>query len=389
MMVAPNIRIIGSAFGPRDTNKTFSGIVKHLFEMLNDKHVLVGYLSTKQVRFIDVLGGMLSFSRARNGKYRKPGIRSDWLWKSETVKRLSGRFNELLSLMPTHNIVFQVGTHVHVEEPNVIHYCFTDMTVAQATDSAIARRCFGFNGWSRDQALAAIEVQKSIFRNCEAIFVSSDWTKNSIVGDYGIAESKVYVVLFGASLESRCDEKKAVKPSIIFVGRDWERKGGPILLDAFQIVRKKLPDVTLTIVGCSPKIRNNNIKVLGCLNKSKVSERVVLQEELAKSMILCVPSLFEPFGVCFSEAQYYGIPPVTFEGEGRNSAIIDGVTGLLVKERSAEALSEALLKLLLDPQRRQTMAKAAKEFAEEHLTWDAVANRILEIIIKYTSKRKH
>lgn len=182
--MARNIQIIGSAFGPCDTDKTFSGVARHLFGVLKEKHVMVGYVNTKNLRFIDVLHGMIDFSKIR--KYGHPGVSKAWLWKWDTVNRLSDRFNRCLDSMPDHNVVLQVGTHVHVQQANVKHYCFTDMTVAQAIYSPLAEG-FNMTKLTTKQAVEAINVQKSIFQNCEAIFVDSNWVKNSIVADYGIA----------------------------------------------------------------------------------------------------------------------------------------------------------------------------------------------------------
>ena len=107
-----------------------------------------------------------------------------------------------------------------------------------------------------------------------------------------------------------------------------------------------------------------------------------MDEAYLNATILCVPSLFDPFGMCWLEAQYCGVIPITFTGEGRSEAIKDGVTGILVKERSSEALSEIILDLFDNPGRIRKMSMTAYTFAKNNFSWDHVADKIINVIKK-------
>jgi starch synthase len=56
----------------------------------------------------------------------------------------------------------------------------------------------------------------------------------------------------------------------------------------------------------------------------------------------------------------------------------DGVTGLLVPPDDPEALANAVVSLLSDPQRMKAMGKAGAEMVREHFTWNKVAERVIQ-----------
>jgi glycosyltransferase involved in cell wall biosynthesis len=369
------VRLIGAAFGDVLSERTFSGVSKNLFDVLAKQEVMLGYISTKQIHWVDLITGAMDFSKYK--KFGRPGINESWLWKKNTIDKLTERFQKQLDSGPECDAVLQVGTHVYVRNGDIKHYCLTDMTVAQSVQS----KFFLGNCLTYKQAKEAIAEQKLIFDNCNGIFVNSRWVKESIVRDYLLPQEKIHIVGVGASMHFDINNvSMKEKCNILFVGIDWDRKGGEMLLEAFYSVRKKIKDVTLTIIGNSPAISDSNVKVLGKLDKTVPSHMHNIQDAFCKASLLCVPSLFEPFGICFLEAQLFKVPPVTFEGEGRRDAIIDGVTGVLVKERTSEALSEAILGLLNNPEKIRKMGEAGREFVKKNYTWGHIANRILTVI---------
>jgi glycosyltransferase involved in cell wall biosynthesis len=217
--------------------------------------------------------------------------------------------------------------------------------------------------------------------SCKGIFVNSNWTRDSIIRDYNIDPRKVYVVGVGVSLPVKSLLKRNYdNHNIIFIGREWVHKGGPLLLGAFSLIRNKFPDATLTIIGCNPIIREKNVKILGVLDKKIDSERKIIEDALSGAGVLCVPSIFEAYGICFLESQLYGIPPITFEGEGRSDSIKNGETGILLKERTSEAISNAITDLFSNPDKASKMGQAGNDFVKNNLTWDHVAERVLNVI---------
>ena len=81
----------------------------------------------------------------------------------------------------------------------------------------------------------------------------------------------------------------------------------------------------------------------------------------------------EGFGISFLEAGASGIPSVAGDSGGVRSAVRDGETGIIVPPTDADAIADAIRSLLLNPERRTQMGRAARHAVETHYNWDRVA----------------
>lgn len=81
----------------------------------------------------------------------------------------------------------------------------------------------------------------------------------------------------------------------------------------------------------------------------------------------------EGFGISFLEAGASGIPSVAGDSGGVRSAVRNGETGIVVAPTDADAIADAIRALLVNPERRQQMGRAARRAVETHYNWDRVA----------------
>ena len=106
------------------------------------------------------------------------------------------------------------------------------------------------------------------------------------------------------------DDEKYRSQNILFVGKDFERKGGHNVLKAFKMVRKKVPSAQLHIVGCDPDVDIENVVVHGYLDQNTEFGREQLQALYRTATVFTMPSHFEPFGIPHCEAMYHSTPCV-------------------------------------------------------------------------------
>jgi phosphatidyl-myo-inositol alpha-mannosyltransferase len=165
---------------------------------------------------------------------------------------------------------------------------------------------------------------------------------------------------------------------ILFVGQAVERKGLPVLLQAFEALREHVP-ATLTLVGAAPEevapllLDDRGVRALG-----KVGDAEKLAQ-LRQADVLCAPSRGgESFGMVLTEAFAAGTPVVASDIAGYRDVVRDGREGLLTPRGDPRALAEALRALALDPARRAQMAAAARERAER-FAWPRVAAEVQEV----------
>jgi glycosyltransferase involved in cell wall biosynthesis len=218
-------------------------------------------------------------------------------------------------------------------------------------------------------AKAWVALEKSIYEQAQIVFTRSMNISKSLVEQYGIGEEKVRCIYVGVNSKDAVEFRpKAdyLAKQILFVGIDWERKGGPILLEAFQAVLAKHPDVHLTIVGASPDIDVPNCHVVGRVPVTDIDQYY------RNASIFCLPTLLEPFGVAFIEAMTYQLPIIGTNIGAIPDFVVDDSNGYLVAPRDVTTLTNALLKLLDDSERRFVFGQKSYQIVQEKYNWQQV-----------------
>jgi phosphatidylinositol alpha-mannosyltransferase len=165
---------------------------------------------------------------------------------------------------------------------------------------------------------------------------------------------------------------------IVFVGQAVERKGLPVLLRAFEALRRQVP-AELTIVGVETQelapllLDPEGVTALGRVGDAE--KRAALEA----ADVLCAPSLGgESFGMVLTEAFAAGTPVVASDIAGYRDVVGDGRDGLLVPRGDATRLAETLRDLALDPARNRALASEAGRSAARY-AWPRVAAEVATV----------
>jgi glycosyltransferase involved in cell wall biosynthesis len=246
------------------------------------------------------------------------------------------------------------------------HFVYTDSTV-------LANLYFKHRDFACLPPATWLERESTIYADAAKTFVMSEHVGRSLTELYGIEPARVARVCVGANLR-RPPESARPAPrdnrTILFVGMEWERKGGPELAAAFARVRERYGDARLLIVGASPRLDAPGCEVIGRVPADRVPEYY------AQAAIFCMPTRLEPFGIAFIEAMMHAVA-VAAPGHG---AMLDYVrdreTGVLYEPGDAGDIARALLWLLDHPAERQAIALRGLEAVRSAYTWDAVGRRL-------------
>jgi glycosyltransferase involved in cell wall biosynthesis len=165
----------------------------------------------------------------------------------------------------------------------------------------------------------------------------------------------------------------AEPPEVLYVGRLSPEKNVDTLVEA-------LGDQNLVVAGDGP-LRGRVPHALGAVPHAEV-ERL-----LERASMLIAPCEREGFGLAAAEAMAFGRPVVAAAGGALLELVDDGETGLLVPPRDADALREAVERLLADPELRERLGRAARARSRERLGWDAVIERTLEVYRRVAAGR--
>lgn len=237
-----------------------------------------------------------------------------------------------------------------------------------------------------------LPIERTIWRRLEgqtyadatAIFIRSRYAARSLRDDYGVHEEKIHVVGAGANLPlpdlHSLPERAA--PRVLYIGSDFRRKGGDLLLEAWPLVRRAVPDAQLTIFG-RPTAR----LPAGVIVKDNVWDRTAVMQAFEQASVFTMPSRCETWGDVFPEAMAYGLPCVGTTVDAMPEIIGDGETGYLVSPQDHHALAERLITLLRDRDLARRMGAAGRARVEERFLWDQVVRRMVAILQRCAPSR--
>jgi glycosyltransferase involved in cell wall biosynthesis len=288
---------------------------------------------------------------------------------SAALHRLASRkARRAIARAPELEGVVQLGTEFSLP-PGVRYVNLLDMTVAQAH---LVHPHFA--SASRRTMRAWVERQRAIFHDAAACCPAARWAADSLHNDYGVPWSSIHVVGFGANHVVTAPERDWSTPHYLFVGQDWERKNGPMLLRAFARVRRRIPEATLDLVGGHPPVSAPAVTGHGLLHLREAAERQRFEQLLRRATCFVLPSSCEPFGIVYVEAGLTGLPSVGTTVGGAVDAIGDD-GGIVVDPDDEDALAAALIELA-DPDRAAETGERARRRASD-FTWSKVAERVL------------
>lgn len=222
--------------------------------------------------------------------------------------------------------------------------------------------------------------QRDVYDRSAGLFVFSRWLRDSLVQD-GITPEKVHVVGAGAGAAARASRPTAAgarTARLLFVGRAFERKGGPEVVEAFRQLRAEGRDAELVVAGPetwplagSPP---SGVRFLGRVELARVG--ALMRDARA----LVVPSRFEAYGMVFVEALALGLPVVARAVCAVPELVSDGRDGLLVaRDADVPEIADAMRRVL-DDDSLVAGAQAGADAIAARCSWSAVAERMLEVV---------
>lgn len=283
----------------------------------------------------------------------------------------------LLARLPPVDCVLQVGVSFDAlgalrGVPGVV---YTDYTAALAAlHPELGRTPFDAGGRSRWLAL-----ERACLQRAAHVLAWSATARASLLADCGLEPSVVTVVGGGVNLHplpAPAPRGPARPPTVLFIGKDFLRKGGDRLLRSFARLRARRPDARLIMLTRGPIPAG--LPLGGVEVVAPTWDRDAIAALYRRADCFALPSRLETWGDVFLEAMAFALPCVAVEGTPPAEIVVDGETGLLVPRDpdDEDALAEALDRMLGDAGLRERLGAAGRRRVEREFAWERVAERM-------------
>ena len=358
-----------------------SGMNKYLFGALADlgweiiiEDIPVPFLCRWMAIIISFDIDMRSWKKRFEINYMKV-CKMEWVFKERTkyaqkaIQKNSGKFN----------LIFQISSMFapYLDLPKSMAIPLLENRKYVLMIDYTTSLSKNYPDWApfKSELKKRLYWEQLVYGNAQLIFTTSENTRKSLIEYYKVTPERVVTTGYGLNLENlKTSNKKYDGKTILFIGMDFERKGGYVLLEAFQKVREEITQAKLIIIGPNKSI--HRIEEPGVEFLGNITDRKTIESFYEKASLFVMPSLCEPFGLVFLEAMAYKIPCIGTNRDAMPEIIQDGKTGFLVPPQDSQALANKIIFLLKDEIYLNQLGENAYNFVKENFLWEKVVGRM-------------
>jgi len=272
-----------------------------------------------------------------------------------------------------------------------ISYLKTDIPIIHVTDATFHVMHEYYRSFSNLSAFSIKESDnielRSIINSTLSVY-SSTWAAESAINYYGKEKDKVFQIPYGANANKVPDSKPIYLKAnnkvckLLFLGVQWERKGGDIAFNTLLELLKIPLATELTICGCTPPkhIKNSNLRVIPFLNKNIESDFDVFHQLMLDTNFIILPTRADCTPMAFSEAAAYGIPVITTNTGGVSDVVENDVNGFcLPYSATAKDYKDKIFEIFNNNSRYIDLISSSRKKYDDELNWNEWGKRIKQL----------
>lgn len=254
-------------------------------------------------------------------------------------------------------------------------------------DSTVAAFNRGWPTFSCFENWRMIQWEKQVLKQADAVITRSDWSRDSLVNDYGYAREKVHVVFNCASLPVSVipRELEPVQPDfstvrLLFVGKVAQLKGIDTAIEVINLLNQQGMPADLRVVGTSGE-EQPHVHFMGLFHKSIESELQAYAEQYRWPHFLIHPARYDASPIVTAEAAAFGVPTLTNAVGGIASTVKDGISGIVLPAGSpAQDYVRVIRHYMDNPDEYKVLRETTRLRYEQELNWEAAGAKIADIL---------
>lgn len=291
-------------------------------------------------------------------------------------------------------VVFRAASILKKIQPHIVHTFLFDANIwgiLAARWAGIPVRVSGRRSVDSWQGKRHILLERLSNRFVDAITVNAKAVALFTREQEGVPAEKLRLIYNGVDVRQFAPSEKRVSspwfpdPSSVIVGvvaTLFDEKRHDLFLEAAKIAKKDCPGCRFLIVGDGPlrdRLRSS-VSAMGLGDVVVLTGELKDPREAYRHMdvsVLC--SDREGFSNTVLESMACGLPVIATDAGGNAEAVVDGKTGFIVKRGDAQALGQALLRLVRDPHLRKAMGGEARKRVVEEFSMEKTIQEHLSL----------
>jgi len=361
--------------------KNWSGLGTYIAQSLKDESTSIDYIGSLQEEVNPLI-------KIKKGLYQKL-LKKSYLSERDphTLKNYARQFNARLS--SGLDVVFSPSTMP-------IAYLDCQQPIAFWTDATFGSMINfypEFSNLCQETIKHGNQMEEIALERCQLAIYSSDWAAQAAIKLHRADPAKVKVVPFGANLE--CDRtlddihtlvnsRPLDTCKLLFLGVDWQRKGGNVALEVARSLNKAGLKTELTVAGCQPEFEGTMpdfVKPLGFISKSSSEGKAKINKLFAEAHFLILPSLAECYGIVFCEANSFGVPCLATHVGGIPTAIKDNINGkTFAKDAAVSDYCDYITNMFSDYKQYRSLSISSFNEYQQRLNWEVAGQTVRNLL---------
>lgn len=288
------------------------------------------------------------------------------------------------------DLIHVYGFSAHIAFPK---RCGSPIPLILSQGTGGASDLLYYLGWNEDRARRARRVEALVLKllriynsslnpgHASRILVWSEFSRQMHLWD-DITRPEQMEILRPGLVDPGISRVRSGQRGItfLFIGRDFARKNGHLVLEAFRRVRASNPHAYLHIIGNPPG--NTMIVEDGIVHERFVTRRELYARVYPQADVLVLPSRAEGFGLVLLEAMSFGMPVIGIDAWAMPEVVNDEENGFLIPPNSVTALADRMSGLVNDADLLATMGQNSKRVFLERFSIDRHNRRLREIYLE-------
>ena len=230
-------------------------------------------------------------------------------------------------------------------------------------------------------------------RRADWITATGEYLKGAALTVATGVKDKISVIPFGVTPPNETKPLPSGPVRICYLKEHRAIYGPDLLVEAFAIARRTIPDLRLSLAGNGPMEADlrrciDELGLTVAVDYPGYLTREQVVDYLSNHHMLVMPSRMESFGVSALEAASCARPVIASRVGGIPEVVIDGQTGILVAPENIEALSDAIVKLAGDRGLMERMGTAGRRFVSAKYDFEKSLDQMAELYDRLIANAK-